>query len=103
QHDLVAPALERLADDLLGFAVRVHVGRVDEIDPAVDRGIDDPRRLVVVAVAHWPNIIVPRQCVLTWMPVAPSVRYSLSLLSWAGRGPGLLPVRTPSCRNRGEG
>ena len=42
---------ERLADDLLGLAVRVDVGGVDEVDPGVQRRVDDPDRLVVVGVA----------------------------------------------------
>src|SRR5438067_11319148 len=37
---------------------------------------------------HSPNIIVPRQWVLTWMPVAPIVRYSISLLSRPWVDPG---------------
>ena len=37
QHDVVAAALERLADDLLGLAGGVHVGGVDEVDPGVQR------------------------------------------------------------------
>ena len=51
QHDLVAPALERLADDLLRLAAGVHVGGVDEVDAAVERGVDDLDAVVVVAVA----------------------------------------------------
>src|SRR4051812_14372559 len=52
EHDVVAPAPgQRLADDLLGLAARVHVGGVDEVDPGVERGVDDADRLVVVLVA----------------------------------------------------
>ena len=39
------------SDDLLGLAARVDIGGVDEVDPRVERGVDDPDRLVVVAVA----------------------------------------------------
>ena len=51
EHDRVAPALQGLADDLLGLAARVDVGRVDEVDPCVERTVDDVDRLVVVGVA----------------------------------------------------
>ena len=52
QHDVVALAARQgLADDLLGLAARVDVGGVDEVDPGVERGVDDPDRLVVVGVA----------------------------------------------------
>lgn len=50
QHDLVASAVNGLADDLLGLAAGVLVGGVDEIDPAVQRRADQPDRFVVVAV-----------------------------------------------------
>ena len=51
QHHLVAPALQRLADDLLRLAAGVHVGGVDEVDAAVEGGVDDLDAVVVVAVA----------------------------------------------------
>ena len=51
QHHTVAPALEGLADDLLGLAERVHVGGVDEVDARVDGGVDDADAVVVVGVA----------------------------------------------------
>ena len=52
EDDVVAPAAgERLADDLLGLALPVDVGGVDEVDPGVQRRVDDPDRLVVVGVA----------------------------------------------------
>ena len=51
QHDVVAAALERLADDLLGLAGGVDVGGVDEVDPGVQRAVDDADRVVVVGVA----------------------------------------------------
>ena len=44
QHDLVAPTGERLADDRLGLAARVHVGGVDEVDPRIEGGVDDRPR-----------------------------------------------------------
>jgi hypothetical protein len=55
EHDVVAAALERLADDHLGLAVGVHVGGVDEVDPCVQGPVDDPDRLVVVGVSHGPE------------------------------------------------
>ena len=52
EDHVVAPAAgERLADDLLGLALAIDVGRVDEVDPGVERRVDDPDRLVVVGVA----------------------------------------------------
>jgi hypothetical protein len=52
QHDLLAPALERLPGDLLRLAIGVHVGGVDDVDAPVEGGVDDPRALVVVGIAH---------------------------------------------------
>jgi hypothetical protein len=53
EDDVVTTAAgERLADDLLGLALPVDVGRVDEVDPGVKRRVDDPDRLVVVRVAR---------------------------------------------------
>ena len=51
EHDVVATALDRLADDLLGLAGRVDVGGVDEVDPGVQRAVDDADRVVLVGVA----------------------------------------------------
>ena len=51
EHDGVAAALERLADDLLGFAARVHVGCVDEVDPRIERAVDDRDPLVVIGIS----------------------------------------------------
>jgi hypothetical protein len=51
EHDVVAAALERLPDDLLGLAHGVHVGGVDEVDARVECGVDDPDGVVVVGVA----------------------------------------------------
>ena len=50
-HVVAAAAGERLADDLLGLALPVDIGGVDEVDPGVQRGMDDPNRLVVIRVA----------------------------------------------------
>jgi hypothetical protein len=43
--------LERLADDLLGRAGRVDVGRVDEVDPGIERAVEDAGGVIVVGVA----------------------------------------------------
>src|SRR5690606_17615894 len=50
-HQVVAPAGDGLAQDLLGLAGRVDVGGVDEVDAGVEGGVDDGDRVVVVAVA----------------------------------------------------
>ena len=50
EHDVVAPSLEGLADDLLGLALRIDVSGVDEVDPGIERRVDDPDRLGVVGV-----------------------------------------------------
>ncbi len=44
---LLAVALQRLAEDPLGLASRVHVRRVEEVDPEVDRAVDDLLALLV--------------------------------------------------------
>ena len=49
EHDVVAAALQRLADHLLGVAVGV--GGVDDVDAGVERLVDDPGRVLGV-VAH---------------------------------------------------
>src|SRR5262245_43967779 len=52
KHDVVtAPAGQRLADDDLRLAVRVDVSGIDEVDPRVERPVDDPDRIGVVRVA----------------------------------------------------
>jgi hypothetical protein len=52
QDHVLAPAAgQRLAHYLLRLAPRVHVGGVDEVDPRVERAVDDPDALVVVGVA----------------------------------------------------
>jgi hypothetical protein len=51
EHHLVSAAPQCLAHDLLGLTGRVHVGRVDEVDAPVERGVDDADAVVVVGVA----------------------------------------------------
>lgn len=57
EDDVVAAAAQCLPDDLLGFAVAaVYVGGVDEVDPVVERTVDDAHALVVVGVAETPEL-----------------------------------------------
>src|SRR5260370_18983271 len=52
EHDVVTPAAgQRLADDDLRLTLRVDVGSVDEVDPGIQRLVDDPDALVVILVA----------------------------------------------------
>jgi hypothetical protein len=52
EHDARAVLTgESLADDLLGLALGVDVGGVDEVDARVQGSVDDPDRVVVVGVA----------------------------------------------------
>ena len=55
EHDVVAATTQRLPHDLLGLAVRVDVGGIDEVDAGVERGMDDADGVVVVAVAPQPE------------------------------------------------
>jgi len=72
---MFAPAAgQRLADDLLRFSPGIDVGGVDEVDPGIERAVDDANAVVVIVVAPSPNIIAPRQSGLTFVPVWPSVR-----------------------------
>jgi hypothetical protein len=51
EHDVVATAFERLADDLLGLTGGVDVGGVDEVDAGVEGAVDDADRVVVIGIA----------------------------------------------------
>jgi hypothetical protein len=52
EDDVVAPpAGERLGHDDLRLALRVDVRGVDEVDPRVERAVDDPDRVGVIGVA----------------------------------------------------
>src|SRR5207247_9671404 len=48
QDHLVAPVLQGLAHDLLGPALAIDVGGVDEVDPGVERRMDHADALVLV-------------------------------------------------------
>jgi hypothetical protein len=53
EHRAVAPSAgQRLAQDLLRLAAGVAVGGVDEVDPGVQRCVDDLDRFVVIGVAE---------------------------------------------------
>ena len=72
EDDVVAPAAgERLADDLLGLALPVDVGGVDEVDAGVERRVDDADRLVVVGVAPRAEHHRAEAEVVTETPVRP--------------------------------
>lgn len=45
QHVALAPAAERLADDLLGEALRVGIRGVEQVDAGIDAEIDEAGRL----------------------------------------------------------
>jgi hypothetical protein len=51
QHDVIAPAGERLADQRLVVAPAVHVRGVDVVDAEVDRLVDERDRFRVVGGA----------------------------------------------------
>ena len=55
EHDLLAPAAQRLADDLLRLAPAVAVGGVDEVDALVERAVHDAHAVVVIGVAPAPE------------------------------------------------
>jgi hypothetical protein len=95
QDDVVAASGDGLADDLLRFALGVDVGGVDEVDVGVESAVDGADAVVVVGVAPGPNIIAPRQRLLTVTPVWPRMRYSIwipvvvlagRLLGWRAGG-----------------
>jgi hypothetical protein len=52
QHDVAAPAFQRLADDLLRLAAAIPVGGVDEVDAGVQGLVDDADAVVVVGIAR---------------------------------------------------
>ena len=57
EHDIVAPAFNRLSHHHFRLARRVDIGRVDEIDAAVERAMHDgiDRRLIEAA-DHLPHL-----------------------------------------------
>jgi hypothetical protein len=80
-HWVLAPVLERLADDHLRLAAGVHIGGVDErLIPASSAEwimrTDSPWSVVPMA----PNIIVPSPYSLTDMPVPPRTLHFMTRL-----------------------
>ncbi len=56
QNDLLPILLgQRLAHDLLGLAERIDIGRVDEVDPRIERAVDDADGLVMVGRSPGPE------------------------------------------------
>ena len=55
EHHVVATPLERFPEDFLGLALGVRVRGVDEVDPRVQRLVDDADRVLVVGVAERPE------------------------------------------------
>ncbi len=53
EDHFVPPALDGPADDLLAFAVGIHVRRVDEVDTGLQCPVDDSYAVVVVRVPEW--------------------------------------------------
>jgi polysaccharide pyruvyl transferase WcaK-like protein len=51
ENNVVAAALQRLADDLLALAGGVHISGVDEVDALVQGGVDDPDAVGMIRVA----------------------------------------------------
>ena len=47
-HHVLTPALQRPTENLFGFTGRVHIGRVEEIDPFVERPVDQRVGLLLV-------------------------------------------------------
>ena len=64
---------------------RVHLGRVDEIEPRLERPVEQPERRLLSAVQ--PNTLPPRQSGATRSAERPSCRLSMILSHrWAGYG-----------------
>src|SRR5689334_19880524 len=47
EYQVVAATGDGLADHLLGLALAVHVGRVDQVDPGLEGSVDNGGRLVL--------------------------------------------------------
>ena len=52
QHEVVAPARQRLAEDFLRAAERVDVGRVERRDAGLAADVEDARRVGHAEIAH---------------------------------------------------
>ena len=74
---------QRAAGDFLAHAERVHVGRVEEVDAAVEREPEERLRRAFVEHPRAPaadrrSVMQPRQSRETVRPVVPSVVYCMS-------------------------
>jgi len=78
---LLAVALQRLAEDALRLAVRVHVGGVEEVHPEFERALDDRFPLLLVEDPLAPIRVAEAHTAETDLrdrrPVLPSVVYSI--------------------------
>ena len=93
-QDVLAPALEDLAHDLLGTPGGVDVRRVDQVDAGLERLVDQgtrlrrsPRRRWAAPAPASPNVIVPRVSADTRSPLRPSCRYSTANPPFSSRAP----------------
>src|SRR5690606_3610233 len=93
EDHLVAAPLERSPDDLLRVAVAVR--GVDEVDPRVQRLVDDPDRLVRV-VAHLAGEHQGAECVGADLDAGPPERAVLHKRAPSVRGGGQVPPTVPS-------
>ena len=50
QHHIIPAAAQRLPDDLLRLPRRIHIRRIDEIDPAVQGGVNDPDAILMIGI-----------------------------------------------------
>ena len=78
QHDVVALPAQRLGEDLLRLARRRTASAVSmKLMPASSAACVIRMQSSWSVLPHPPNIIAPRQNLLTLTPVRPSVRYSM--------------------------
>ena len=80
-------ASECLADHHLGLAGGVYVCRIDEVDPAVERAVDDAvDGFLIEAADHLPDLSraaerhAPRHSSETKTPVSASCRYFMAVV-----------------------
>src|SRR5208337_2194709 len=84
------------SQDFLRTPVGVSIGRINEIAPLFEVGIQNCQRFPFIAARHaappgkLPNVIVPRQISETFKPVRPSNRIRMYT--------PLAPVRSPGLR-----
>jgi len=54
-HQFIASSGDGFAHDLLALATGVGIGGIDEVDPGIERLVDDADAFGVVGVAHLPE------------------------------------------------